>query len=173
MLRFNNPARIFMAVPKVCTSLRQIFPQQSTLWIFLISEGMDVTWGKTELISVCMSGVPACRNSWCCPSKETTGNWEMCTITTAVIRNPCGCLWIHLGEKEEERKEMRVRKQMRRLWWDHLMNQGMELLTADVFQSHETTPKWCNIWSTFSLMQLNKLDQIALVPWGFLFSHQQ
>lgn len=44
-------------------------------------------------------------------------------------------------EKEDKRKEIRVRKQMRRLWWDHLLNQGMELLTADVYQSHETTPK--------------------------------
>lgn len=76
------------------------------------------------------------------------------------------------GKKDVERKEIRVRKQMRRLWWDHLVNQGRELLTADVYQSHETTAELCNIWSMFSVMQLNKLDHIALVHWGFIFSHQ-
>lgn len=30
---------------------------------------------------------------------------------------------------------------MMRLWWDHLTNLGVELLTADGYQSHETTPK--------------------------------
>lgn len=156
----------------LCTPLRQIFPQVSTLWIHLMSEGMNVTWGKTELISVCTNGVLACRNRWCCPSK-IIGNWEMYIITTGVIRDPCGCLWIYLAEKEEERKEIRVRKQMRRLWWDHLMSQGTELLTADVYQSQETTPKWCNVWSMLAVMQLIKLDQIASGHWGFVFSHQQ
>lgn len=139
-----------------CTSSRQIFPQKSMLWVYLTSEGMTVTWGKKELIAVCTNGARACRNMWCCPSKKTTGSKEMYGITLVVTRDPCGCPWIYLGQKEEERKENRVGKQMRRLRWYHLKNQGLELLNADVYQSNETPFRWCNFWSTSSVMQLNK-----------------
>lgn len=135
MQGFNSPARLFVwqfAKCSLCTSSRQIFPQWSMLWIYLISEGMNVTWGKTELIAVCTNGDHACRNRQCCLSKKIAGNEEMCRITIIITRDPCGSLWIYLGQKEEERKKNRVRKQMRRLWCDHLMNQGMELLTTAV-----------------------------------------
>jgi len=54
-------------------------------------------------------------------------------MTIVIIRDPHGCLRVYLGQKEEKRKENRVRKPMRRLWWHDLMNQGVELLTAEVY----------------------------------------
>jgi len=53
-----------MAISKVwfVHIIKSNFPQQSMFWIYLISEGVNVTWGKMELIAVCTSGVYACRN---------------------------------------------------------------------------------------------------------------